>query len=170
MDQRIELVQGDIAECEVDAIVNAANPQRSPGGGVSWAIHHAAGVDLAKECEGIGGCSTGEACITGGYLLRADHVIHTVGPVWQGGGHGEAGQLAMSYRESLRVAVENGIKTIAFPLISAGIYGYPIRNAIKIALTEINNFLACDRALERVAIVAYDAPTLELVKEVAAAL
>ena len=170
MDQRIELVQGDIAECEVDAIVNAANPQLSPGGGVSGVIHRAAGVDLAKECDGIGGCSTGEACITRAYLLRARHVIHTVGPVWQGGGQGEAGQLASSYRESLRVAVENDIKTIAFPLISAGIYGYPIRSAIRIALTEISNFLACDRALERVAIVAYDEPTLELIKEIAATL
>ncbi len=170
MDQRIELVQGDIADCEVDAVVNAANPQLSPGGGVSGAIHRAAGVDLTKECDGIGGCLTGEACITDGYLLRAKHVIHTVGPVWQGGGHGEAGQLASSYRESLRVAIENDIKTMAFPLISAGIYGYPIRDAIKIALTEIGSFLACDRTLERVAIVAYDEPTLELVREIAAAL
>ncbi len=170
MDQRIELVQGDIAESEVDAIVNAANPQLSPGGGVSGAIHRAAGVDLAKECEGIGGCSTGEACITRGYLLRAKHVIHTVGPVWQGGGHGEAGQLASSYRESLRLAVEHDVKTIAFPLISAGIYGYPIRDAIKIAFSEIDGFLACDRTLERVAVVAYDTPTLELIKEIAAAL
>ncbi len=170
MDQRIEFVQGDIAECAVDAIVNAANPQLSPGGGVSGAIHRAAGVDLAKECEELGGCPIGEARITAGYLLRAGHVIHTVGPVWQGGGHGEAGQLASSYRESLQVAVENDIKSIAFPLISAGIYGYPIRAAITIALTEINRFLVCDRTLERVAVVAYDEPTLELIREIAATL
>ncbi len=170
MDQRIKLVQGDIAESEVDAIVNAANPRLSPGGGVSGAIHRAAGADLARACEGFGGCRTGEACITDGYLLRAGHVIHTVGPVWQGGGKGEAGQLASSYRASLRVAVEHDIRTIAFPLISAGIYGYPIRDAIRIALTEIDRFLAGDRTLEHVAIVAYDEPTLELVKEIAAAL
>jgi len=170
MDQRIELVQGDITQCDVDAIVNAANPQLSPGGGVSGAIHEAAGVDLAKESESIGGCRTGQACITGGYLLRAKHVIHTVGPVWQGGGHGEAGQLASSYRESLRVAVDHGLKTVAFPLISAGIYGYPIRDAIKIALIEIDRFLASDRSIERVSLVAYDHPTFELIKEIAATL
>lgn len=170
MDQRIELVQGDITQCEVDAIVNAANPQLSPGGGVSGAIHRAAGVDLARESGSLGGCRTGEACVTDGYLLRAKHVIHTVGPVWQGGGHGEAGLLADCYRSSLRVAVEHGLATIAFPLISAGIYGYPIRNAIRIALTEIDRFLAGDRSLERVSLVAYDEPTLELIKEIAATL
>lgn len=170
MDPRIELVQGDITQMAVDAIVNAANPQLSPGGGVSGAIHRAAGSDLAKECETLGGCPTGSACITGGYLLRAKHVIHTVGPVWQGGGHGEAELLASCYRESLRVAVENDVATVAFPLISAGIYGYPIRDAIRIALATIGGFLATNESLERVLIVAYDENTLELIKELASAM
>lgn len=170
MDQRIKFGQGDITECDVDAVVNAANPRLSPGGGVSGAIHRAAGVDLAKECDELGGCATGEACLTGGYLLRARHVIHTVGPVWRGGGSGEAALLAGCYRASLRVAVENGLATVAFPLISAGIYGYPIRDAIRIALTEIDAFLACDETLERVVIVTYDAATFQLINEIAAAL
>ena len=170
MDQRLEFVRGDITEFDVDAIVNAANPQLSPGGGVSGAIHRAAGADLAEECSRLGGCPTGEARITDGHLLRARHVIHTVGPVWRGGRHGEVGQLASCYRESLLVAVENGLKTVAFPLISAGIYGYPVRDAIRVALTEIGDFLSRDRSLERVTIVAYDEPTLELITEIAATL
>ncbi len=170
MDKRIEFAQGDIVEFEVDAIVNAANPQLSPGGGVSGAIHRAAGADLTEACERIGGCRTGSACLTDGYLLRAKHVIHTVGPVWQGGGQGEPGLLADCYRESLRVATENGLRTVAFPLISAGIYRYPIRNAIRIAICEIDAFLACDRTLTRVIIVAYDAATLDLIRELASTL
>jgi len=170
MDGRIELMRGDITELDVDAIVNAANPQLSPGGGVSGAIHRAAGADLATECEQLGGCPVGGACITGGYLLRARHVIHTVGPVWQGGGRCEPAQLASCYRESLRVAVDHGLRTVAFPLISAGIYGYPIRDAIRVALSEIDGFLGDDSSLERVIVVAYDEPTLELVREVAAEL
>jgi O-acetyl-ADP-ribose deacetylase (regulator of RNase III) len=170
MDRRIEFEQGDITTYNVDAIVNAANPKLSPGGGVSGAIHRAAGPDLAKECERIGGCPTGSACLTGGYLLRARHVIHTVGPVWSGGGHGEAELLASCYHESLSIAVENGLKSVAFPLISAGIYGYPVRDAIRVALTTIDAFLAGDLTLERVIIVAYDRRTLDLIEEVAAVL
>ncbi|MCD4691162.1 macro domain-containing protein [bacterium] len=170
MDHRIEFERGDITEFDVDVIVNAANPQLAPGGGVCGAIHHAAGPNLAKECERLGGCLTGESCITGGYLLRAGHVIHTVGPVWRGGRHGEAEQLAGCYRESLRVSVENGLRTIAFPLISAGVYGYPIDEAITIALSEIDSFLTRDTVLERVILIAYDRPTLRCIESIAAVL
>ncbi len=170
MDQRFEIVRGDITELDVDAVVNAANPRLAPGGGVSGAIHRAAGPDLAKACEKLGVCPTGEARITDGYLLRARHVIHTVGPVWSGGGRGEPELLASSYRESLRLAVRHGLASVAFPLISAGIYGYPLRDAIRVALTEIDAFLARDTSLERVVLVAYDDETHAAIEEVAASL
>jgi O-acetyl-ADP-ribose deacetylase (regulator of RNase III) len=136
------VVQGDITEQAVDAIVNAANERLLRGGGVDGAIHRAAGPELQEECRKIGGCPTGEARITRGYRLPARHVIHTVGPVWRGGEGGEADQLASCYRRSLEVAVEHGVRTIAFPGISTGIYGYPLEDATRIALTTVSACLA----------------------------
>jgi O-acetyl-ADP-ribose deacetylase (regulator of RNase III) len=130
----IELVQGDIVQQSVDAIVNAANSSLLGGGGVDGAIHRAAGPELLGESRTLGGCPTGQARITGGYRLPARHVIHTVGPVYHDGRHGEAELLASAYRSSLALASERGLSTIAFPAISAGIYGYPLDQAATIAL------------------------------------
>jgi O-acetyl-ADP-ribose deacetylase (regulator of RNase III) len=144
---RIDLMQGDITKLAVDAIVNAANSSLLGGGGVDGAIHRAAGSDLLKECRKLGGCPTGEARITGGYHLPAKHVIHTVGPVWRGGGHHEPDLLRACYRNSFRLAVENDIRTIAFPAISCGIYRYPVDQAVNIAVDET---LACLRQTDQI--------------------
>ena len=147
---KIEIVRGDITKVDVDAVVNAANTTLLGGGGVDGAIHRAAGAELLAECRTLGGCEPGKAKITRGYCLPARFVIHTVGPIWRGGKHGEPETLADCYRNSLQLAVENGIKTIAFPAISCGAYGYPVEEAAQIAAKTTREFLAKADRLEKV--------------------
>lgn len=138
---RIELVRGDITEQTTDAIVNAANSTLLGGGGVDGAIHRAGGPAILAECRTLGGCATGNAKITTGGRLAARYVIHTVGPVYQGGAHGESGLLASAYRRSLEVASENGVRSLAFPSISTGAYGYPVSAAARIAVQTVRDYL-----------------------------
>lgn len=154
---RVEVWQGDITTLAVDAIVNAANSSLAPGGGVCGAIHDAAGPQLEAECATLGGCRPGEAKITRGYHLPAHHVIHTVGPVWYGGSHGEDDTLAGCYRSSLALAEQHGLRTVAFPAISTGIYGFPSERAARIAAREVRAYLEQRPAIERVILVAYGA-------------
>ena len=151
--QKIEIVRGDITKLDVDAIVNAANTSLLGGGGVDGAIHRAAGPELLAECRTLGSCRPGEAKITRGYRLPARFVIHTVGPVWKGGKHHEAEILVNCYLSSLQLAVENGIKTIAFPAISCGAYGYPIPDAAQIAVKTTRDFLATNDRIDKVTFV-----------------
>jgi len=149
-DSKIEIIRGDITTLDVDAIVNAANRTLLGGGGVDGAIHRAAGPELLAECRALGGCEPGKAKITRGYRLPARFVIHTVGPIWRGGKRDEARILANCYRNSLQLAVENEVKTIAFPAISCGAYGYPIEQAAQIALETTREFLAATQNIHRV--------------------
>ena len=155
-DSKIEIARGDITTFHVDAIVNAANTSLLGGGGVDSAIHRTAGPELLAECRTIGGCRSGEAKITRGYDLPARFVIHAVGPIWRDGKHNEPETLANCYRHSLQLAVENGIKTIAFPAVSCGAYGYPISEAAQIALKTVRDFLATDDRIEKITFVLWD--------------
>jgi O-acetyl-ADP-ribose deacetylase len=166
MDPRIEIKEGDITKEPVDAIVNAANTSLLGGGGVDGAIHRAAGPQLVEETRKIGGCPTGEARASEGYRLPARWVIHTVGPIWTGGTKNEDVLLASCYRNSLKVARDLGVKTIAFPSISTGAYGYPLDRATEIALKETKKFLDTDKAIRKVVFVCFGPKALNTYKEV----
>ena len=156
MKSEIEIVCGDITKLDVDAIVNAANTTLLGGGGVDGAIHRAAGPELLNECYKLAGCEPGQAKITRGYHLPARFVIHTVGPIWRGGNHDEAETLANCYRNSLKLALENEIRTIAFPAISCGAYGYPVKEAARIAFETTREFFAVTRDIQKVIFVLWD--------------
>ena len=163
----LEIVQGDITQQDTEAIGNAANSALAGGGGVDGAIHRAAGPQLLEETRKIGGCPTGEARATKGYRLPAKWVIHTVGPIWTGGTKNEDVLLASCYRNSLKTARDSGVKTIAFPSISTGAYGYPLDRATEIALKETKKFLDADKAISKIVFVCFGPKALNTYKEVA---
>lgn len=167
---RVEVLRGDIAKLEVDAIVNAANTSLLGGGGVDGAIHRAAGPGLLAECRTLGGARTGEAKITGGHDLPARHVIHAVGPVWSGGGSGEDELLASCYRNAMRIARERGLRSVAFPAISTGAYGFPLERATRIAMREVRSALEAGPGGERVVFCCFSAEDLAVYERVAAEL
>jgi O-acetyl-ADP-ribose deacetylase (regulator of RNase III) len=159
---RIAVVEGDITSQRVDAIGNAANTSLLGGGGVDGAIHRAAGPELLSECRTLGGCATGQAKITRGYKLPAKWVIHTVGPVWRDGSHGEEELLASCYRSCFALIEAHDIKTVAFPSISTGAYGFPMEHAVHIALREIKNFLQQNHSVEKVILVCFGSKSLQI--------
>lgn len=169
MKDKIEIIQGAITKVDVDAIVNAANSSLMGGGGVDGAIHRAGGPEILEECKKIivrqGGCKTGEAVITTGGRLPAKFVIHTVGPVWRGGQNHENDRLAECYKNSLRIAVEHGCKTIAFPNISTGVYGFPKKEAAIIAVNTVKEFLNQEKRLDRIVFVCFDEENYQLIRE-----
>ncbi|MEI9428827.1 O-acetyl-ADP-ribose deacetylase [Mesorhizobium sp. Cs1299R1N3] len=170
MGDRISVHTGDITKLAVDAIVNAANSSLLGGGGVDGAIHRAAGPELEFECRMLNGCKTGDAKITKGYKLPARHIIHTVGPVWQGGGKGEAELLASCYRRSLELAAANDCRSVAFPAISTGVYRYPKDDAAKIAIDEVNDFIGQNALPETVVFCCFDEAMAELYRRILATL
>ena len=159
MKTKIEIIQGDITKQKVDAIVNAANTSLLGGGGVDGAIHRAAGPELLEYNKKLGGCPTGKAKISPGFKLPAKYIIHTVGPIWNGGNRSEDELLANCYKNCLKLAVENGIKTIAFPSISTGAYRFPLERAAKIALTETRKFVEKNNSIEKIIFVCFDNET-----------
>jgi O-acetyl-ADP-ribose deacetylase (regulator of RNase III) len=161
---RIAVIAGDITKQCVDAIVNAANTTLLGGGGVDGAIHRAAGPELLAECRTLSGCATGQAKITRGYKLPAKWVIHTVGPVWRDGNHSEDELLASCYRSCFALVEQHGIKTVAFPCISTGAYGFPMERAARIAIRETKSFLERNQSIEKVILVCFGASTLEIYK------
>jgi O-acetyl-ADP-ribose deacetylase (regulator of RNase III) len=170
LDGRVEIVQGDITALDVDAIVNAANESLRGGGGVDGAIHRRAGPQLLEACRKLGGCATGDARITPGFHLPAKWVIHAVGPVWRGGTHGEDELLASCYRRSLELARENGVRTIAFPAISTGAYGFPLERATRIALGEAQSQLGESPSLDRIVFCCFSDADRETYERLAAQL
>lgn len=162
---RLRAVQGDITRLDVDVIVNAANSSLLGGGGVDGAIHRAAGPELLHECRLLGGCKTGEAKITRGHKLKARHIIHTVGPVWRGGLHGEPALLASCYRASLELARHHGLRSVAFPCISTGIYGYPAEGAAQVAVRTVREALAEPGGVEEVVLCCFSAADLQVIED-----
>jgi len=156
LSKKIEIIKGDITQLNIDAIVNAANESLLGGGGVDGAIHKGAGPELLEECKTLNGCPTGKAKITKGYRLPARYIIHTVGPIWGGGNNREAELLTACYRNSLKLAVDNQLTTIAFPAISCGVYGYPVNQAVSIAINEIESFLITHPGIQKIYLVCFN--------------